>query len=77
MLLLTPTSLKMRQRKSRWNPGVWPHIRAWASGPRDAVSQCPHPVLVARTTIQLAKEGERDPQRLSEGVIRLYRKPAI
>jgi hypothetical protein len=33
--------------------------------------------LVARTIIQLAKEGERDPQRLSEGVIRLYRKPAI
>jgi hypothetical protein len=29
--------------------------------------------LVARTIIRLAKEGERDPNRLSENVIRLYR----
>jgi hypothetical protein len=29
--------------------------------------------LVAKTTIQVAKEGERDPERLSERVIRLYR----
>ena len=29
--------------------------------------------LVAKTVIQIAKEGERDPERLSERVIRLYR----
>ena len=28
---------------------------------------------VAKTTLQIAKEGERDPERLSERVIRLYR----
>jgi hypothetical protein len=33
--------------------------------------------LIARTIIQLAKEGERDPNHLCESVIRLYRKPAI
>jgi hypothetical protein len=33
--------------------------------------------LIARTIIQLAKEGERDPNRLSESVIRLYRTPNI
>jgi hypothetical protein len=32
-------------------------------------------LLVARTTIDLAKAGERDPQRLSEGVVRLLRAP--
>jgi hypothetical protein len=30
-------------------------------------------LLVAKTTIQVAKEGERDPERLSERVIRRYR----
>jgi hypothetical protein len=34
-------------------------------------------VLVAKTAIQIAKEGERGPERLSERVIRLYRKPTI
>lgn len=29
--------------------------------------------VVARTTIQLAKEGERDPKRLSDKVVRLLR----
>lgn len=29
--------------------------------------------LVARTIIRLAKDGERDPRRLSDSVIRLYR----
>ena len=29
--------------------------------------------LVAKTTIQVAKEGERDPERLCERVIRQYR----
>ncbi len=32
-------------------------------------------LLVARTTIDLAKAGERDPQRLSEGVVKLLRAP--
>ena len=32
-------------------------------------------LLVARTTIDLAKAGERDPQRLSERVVRLLRAP--
>lgn len=31
--------------------------------------------IVAKTTIQFAKTGERDPQRLCDHVIRLYRKP--
>jgi hypothetical protein len=30
-------------------------------------------VLVAKTIIQIAKDGERDPKRLSERVIRVYR----
>jgi hypothetical protein len=30
-------------------------------------------LLVAKTTLQIAKEGERDPERLSERVIRLGR----
>jgi hypothetical protein len=30
-------------------------------------------VLVAKTIIQIAKDGERDPKRLSERVIRFYR----
>jgi hypothetical protein len=30
-------------------------------------------MLVAQTTIQLAKEGERDPRRLTEKVVRFYR----
>ena len=33
--------------------------------------------LVAKTIIQLAKEGERDRKRLCESVIRLYRQPPI
>jgi hypothetical protein len=33
--------------------------------------------LIARTIIQLAKEGERDPNRLCESVIRIYRTPPI
>jgi hypothetical protein len=33
----------------------------------------PMALLVAKTTLQLAKEGERDPKRLSERVLRLYR----
>jgi hypothetical protein len=32
-------------------------------------------LLVARTTIHLAKTGERDPKRLSEEVVRLLRAP--
>jgi hypothetical protein len=34
-------------------------------------------VLVAKSTIQIAKEGERDPNRLCERVIRLYRKRTV
>jgi hypothetical protein len=30
-------------------------------------------LLLAKTTIQIAKQGERDPKRLSEREIRLYR----
>ena len=32
-------------------------------------------LMVARTTIQVAKEGERDPKRLSDKVVRLLRAP--
>ena len=32
--------------------------------------------LVAKTTIQFAKTGEREPQRLCDHVVRLYRKPS-
>jgi hypothetical protein len=35
--------------------------------------KAPMATLVAKTAIQIAKEGERDPERLSERVIRLYR----
>jgi hypothetical protein len=35
--------------------------------------KAPMATLVAKTVIQIAKEGERDPERLSERVIRLYR----
>jgi hypothetical protein len=31
--------------------------------------------LAAKTLIQIAKDGERDPQRLSESVIRMLQKP--
>jgi hypothetical protein len=34
-------------------------------------------LLVAKTTIQIAKEGEHNPERLTEQVIALYRKPAV
>ena len=30
-------------------------------------------ILVAKTIIQISKDGERDPNRLSERVIRFYR----
>jgi hypothetical protein len=33
----------------------------------------PLALLVAKTTLQMAKEGELDPKRLSERVIRLHR----
>jgi len=33
----------------------------------------PMALLVAKSTLQMAREGERDPKRLSDGVIRLYR----
>jgi hypothetical protein len=33
--------------------------------------------LVAKTVIQVAKDGERDPQRLSERVIRVLQKPSL
>ena len=33
--------------------------------------------LIARTIIQLAKEGERDPQRLTQRAIALYRNPSV
>jgi hypothetical protein len=33
--------------------------------------------LVAKTLIQIAKDGECDPQRLSERVIRILRKPSL
>jgi len=32
-------------------------------------------LLVARTTIDVAKKGERDPKRLSDKVVRLLRAP--
>src|SRR5262249_25077302 len=35
--------------------------------------KAPMATLVAKTVIQIAKEGERDPERLSERVIRMYR----
>jgi hypothetical protein len=35
--------------------------------------KAPIALLVAKTTLQIAKEGERDPKRLSERVIRLHR----
>jgi len=35
--------------------------------------RAPMALLVAKTVIQIAKEGERDPERLSERVIRLFR----
>jgi hypothetical protein len=35
--------------------------------------KAPMATLVAKTVIQIAKEGERDPERLSERVIHLYR----
>ena len=35
--------------------------------------KAPMALLVAKTMLQIAKEGERDPERLSERVIRLYR----
>jgi hypothetical protein len=35
--------------------------------------KAPMALLVAKTTLQIAKEGERDPKRLAERVIRLYR----
>ena len=35
--------------------------------------KAPMTTLVARTVIHIAKKGERDPERLSERVIRLYR----
>jgi hypothetical protein len=34
-------------------------------------------LLVARSIIQIAKEGERNPERLTERVIALYRKPTV
>jgi hypothetical protein len=34
-------------------------------------------LLIARSIIQIAKEGERDQKRLSERVIALYRKPTV
>jgi hypothetical protein len=34
----------------------------------------PMALLVAKTTLELAKEGERDPKRLSEMVLRIYRR---
>jgi hypothetical protein len=33
--------------------------------------------LIARSIIQIGKEGERNPKRLSERVIALYRKPTV
>ena len=33
----------------------------------------PMAMLVAKTTIELAKEGDRDPHQLSKSVLRLYR----
>jgi hypothetical protein len=33
--------------------------------------------LVAKTVIEVAKDGERDPHRVSERVIRLLRKPSL
>jgi hypothetical protein len=33
--------------------------------------------LVAKTIIEVAKDGDRDPHRLSEQVIRLLRKPSL
>jgi hypothetical protein len=35
--------------------------------------KAPMALLVAKTVIQIASEGERDPERLCERVIRLYR----
>src|SRR5262245_3571095 len=33
----------------------------------------PMALLVAKTTLEIARDGERDPERLCEGVIQLYR----
>ena len=33
--------------------------------------------LVAKSIIQIAKEGERNPERLTQRVIALYRKPTV
>jgi hypothetical protein len=35
--------------------------------------KAPMALWIAKTTLQIAKKGERDPERLSERVIRLYR----
>ena len=35
--------------------------------------EAPMALLVAKTTLQIAREGERDPERLCERVIQLYR----
>lgn len=37
----------------------------------------PMAFLAAKTLIQIARGGERDPQRLSENVIRILQKPSL
>jgi hypothetical protein len=39
--------------------------------------QSPMALLVAKSIIQIAKEGERNPERLTQRVIALYLKPTV